>query len=434
MPPSDLLQTPGRPRRRPRGRRPRRLLPPLARPVVGPPPGRRRGRGGRRAQGRRPPTPSCSTPRWSCWPGWACSRVSRPDAREAARQRLVWLAAHLRGRPGRSRPRRPTGDHGRRRPPPASPTPSPPATSTTSTRYAVALGRRATPDELGRLLAEPVAASLAAAAHGSILLVPAAPGGAARRAHRHGPARPGPRAGPHTPTGACAGSRTPTSPIAGTPPGRCPARRARARAAGQHLHPPGHEPGRGERAGRRACWPDVLVRATWTPPRRDLARVAAWSMLQEPTDHAPYGWSHCLTMPQAVLALAGQGRRPRRDRRGGGRHPRRRASAPPSARCPSTAGGRPSARPPATSPRPSSRRPGPRRGRGVARPRPTSPTSSPSWPPGPSLHHDAHLVKYTLACLDAAADDPDQRRLYLASAAYLSAWWAAQPPDGFLLA
>jgi hypothetical protein len=48
-----------------------------------------------------------------------------------------------------------------------------------------------------------------------------------------------------------------------------------------------------------------------------------------------------------------------------------------------------------------------------------------------SLHHDAHLVKYTLACLDAAADDPGHRRLYLASAASLSAWWAAQPGDGF---
>jgi hypothetical protein len=47
-----------------------------------------------------------------------------------------------------------------------------------------------------------------------------------------------------------------------------------------------------------------------------------------------------------------------------------------------------------------------------------------------SLHHDAHLVKYTLACLDAAADDPDQRRLYLASAASLSGWWAGQPSDG----
>ena len=44
-----------------------------------------------------------------------------------------------------------------------------------------------------------------------------------------------------------------------------------------------------------------------TVGRVELARVAAWSMLQEPTDHAPYGWTHCLTMPQAVMALATRG-------------------------------------------------------------------------------------------------------------------------------
>ena len=36
-----------------------------------------------------------------------------------------------------------------------------------------------------------------------------------------------------------------------------------------------------------------------------MLRAAAWSMLLEPGDHAPYGWSHCLTMPQAVLGLTG---------------------------------------------------------------------------------------------------------------------------------
>ncbi|OWY60427.1 hypothetical protein B7486_69240, partial [cyanobacterium TDX16] len=37
---------------------------------------------------------------------------------------------------------------------------------------------------------------------------------------------------------------------------------------------------------------------------RTLLRVAARSMLQDDPDHAPYGWSHCLTMPQAVLGIA----------------------------------------------------------------------------------------------------------------------------------
>ena len=38
-------------------------------------------------------------------------------------------------------------------------------------------------------------------------------------------------------------------------------------------------------------------------------------------------------------------------------------------------------------------------------------------------HEDAHLAKYTLACVDAAGTDPAYRRVYLAAAASLSAWW-----------
>ena len=37
---------------------------------------------------------------------------------------------------------------------------------------------------------------------------------------------------------------------------------------------------------------------------RALLRTAAQSMLQDTPDHAPYGWSHTLTMPQAVLGVA----------------------------------------------------------------------------------------------------------------------------------
>src|SRR5665811_2230851 len=43
---------------------------------------------------------------------------------------------------------------------------------------------------------------------------------------------------------------------------------------------------------------------------RLLLRAAALSMLQEPPEHAPYGWSHCLTMPQAALGIAGHARDP----------------------------------------------------------------------------------------------------------------------------
>jgi len=41
-----------------------------------------------------------------------------------------------------------------------------------------------------------------------------------------------------------------------------------------------------------------------------------------------------------------------------------------------------------------------------------------------SAHHDAHVVKYTLACLDAADADPSHGRLHLAAAASLIGWWA----------
>ena len=44
-----------------------------------------------------------------------------------------------------------------------------------------------------------------------------------------------------------------------------------------------------------------------------------------------------------------------------------------------------------------------------------------------SASHDAHRVKYTLACLDAAAADRTHLPLYLAAAAYLNAWWVKHP-------
>jgi hypothetical protein len=46
-----------------------------------------------------------------------------------------------------------------------------------------------------------------------------------------------------------------------------------------------------------------------------------------------------------------------------------------------------------------------------------------------AVHHDAHRVKYTLACLEAAGDDPGAAPLYLAAAAHLNAWWEAHRDD-----
>src|ERR1039457_2031851 len=48
-----------------------------------------------------------------------------------------------------------------------------------------------------------------------------------------------------------------------------------------------------------------------------------------------------------------------------------------------------------------------------------------------AIRNDAHLVKYTWACLDAAAQDPTHAPLFHAAAAYLcSIWCIEQPKDG----
>jgi hypothetical protein len=153
-----------------------------------------------------------------------------------------------------------------------------------------------------------------------------------------------------------------------------------------------------------------------------VLRAAAWSMLLEPRDHSPYGWSHCLTMPQAVLGLGGAG------------------TVDPSTALAVAA----------------TFVVGFRSALAVNPLVPVFPTEDPQLPlrdaidagptvaaaavwhlPDPttadvvgelvtraSVQRDAHLVKYTLACLDAAATDRSHARLYLAAAAHLSGWWA----------
>ena len=42
---------------------------------------------------------------------------------------------------------------------------------------------------------------------------------------------------------------------------------------------------------------------------------------------------------------------------------------------------------------------------------------------------DAHLIKYTRACVDLAWMDPEQTRLYYAAAAYLCSLWCKEEPS-----
>jgi hypothetical protein len=148
-------------------------------------------------------------------------------------------------------------------------------------------------------------------------------------------------------------------------------------------------------------------------------------MLQEPPDYAPYGWTHCLTMPQAVMGIAGDGVGVARATAVaatyvvGFRAALGQRSLDPEW-APVAAGHS-----------------------DVAEARGAGPdaaaafvwhTQDAEFPAivadlagYASAHHDAHLVKYTLACFDAAANDPSYRRLYLAAAASLSGWWAQHP-------
>jgi len=163
--------------------------------------------------------------------------------------------------------------------------------------------------------------------------------------------------------------------------------------------------------------------------RHAITRVAAWSMLQESSQHAPYGWTHCLTMAQAAMGLAGDGLDARTAVAVAGTY---------------VAGFRAALGERPLDPGYEPPRPDPT-DLGAAIDSGTEAAAAAIWHASDdeldaivtelatraALHHDAHLVKYTLACIHAAEDDPQERRLYLAAAASLSAWWSQRPTDGF---
>ncbi len=144
--------------------------------------------------------------------------------------------------------------------------------------------------------------------------------------------------------------------------------------------------------------------------RRVLLRTAAQSMLQDNPDAAPYGWTHCLTMPQAVLVAAEHGASPdiaiavAATYVLGFRSTQGRARLDPGAApAPDTAAG------------------------SVWRaPENELAAIVDELVAFGSLHEDAHVAKYTLACLDATEADPDAGRLFLAAAAHLHEWWRRQ--------
>jgi len=151
---------------------------------------------------------------------------------------------------------------------------------------------------------------------------------------------------------------------------------------------------------------------------RILLRAAALSMLQDDPMHAPYGWSHCFTIPQAILSLADVASDLTRLIRIAATHVLGFRATLGSARLqyPHIAGRR--------------------AGESVLQRDPAGAAAvafnarddqsrliRAQLIERAAVHADAHLAKYTMACLMAADRDPEESPLYLAAAAYLGAWW-----------
>jgi hypothetical protein len=141
-----------------------------------------------------------------------------------------------------------------------------------------------------------------------------------------------------------------------------------------------------------------LGRATQNSPdvvAESLFRIAALSMLQDDPDRAPYGWTHCLTIPQGIMALAPYSK---------DKTLLARIAATAVLGFRSTLGRVPLDK----SWRPSG-----------------SPDVS-ALAARAAAHEDAHLAKYTVACLSAAATDRSARDLFVAAADHLGKWWDAR--------
>ena len=162
------------------------------------------------------------------------------------------------------------------------------------------------------------------------------------------------------------------------------------------------------------------------PADHTLLRFASQAMLQGPPEQAPYGWTHCLTLAQAPLLVAERGAdvavatfvaaaylAAHWACHGHGRLDFDHVPARVDLSLDDAL---------AT---------GPQAAAAVAWHHPHPSVVAGVLASRASVHHDAHRVKYTLACLDAAALDPPAARLHLAAAAYLASWWqhAGDPSD-----
>jgi hypothetical protein len=158
-----------------------------------------------------------------------------------------------------------------------------------------------------------------------------------------------------------------------------------------------------------------------TGAARAALRVATESMLQDDPAFAPYGWTHCLTLPQAIVELFPWLSDPQRAAaiaatyvvafRSGESHvdvdlrwvPEHVSASPIESLTMSPAVAAAAWYHAAEAERSA---------------------ALPTLIARAASHEDAHFAKYTLACLVAAARDPDARHMYVAAAASLAAWWS----------
>jgi hypothetical protein len=164
---------------------------------------------------------------------------------------------------------------------------------------------------------------------------------------------------------------------------------------------------------------------------RAVLRVCAHSMLQHSTQHAKFGWSHCLTLPQAACGLSSLNIN------------RKLALA-------STLVWITSYRS-VLSNRDLDFQWSPKKLEGsasVSETLQTSPSAAASrvWYADPvelplikqtlatqaSIRTDQHLIKYTRACFDMVSFDPEYEHLYLAAAAHLCGLWVKERPEANL--
>jgi hypothetical protein len=170
--------------------------------------------------------------------------------------------------------------------------------------------------------------------------------------------------------------------------------------------------------------PHLSGRFDISQARRDVQRVAAMSMIQESLENTPFGWTHCLTMAQSVLELADK-------------------AIGPSLACAvastyvvgfRAAQGSLVLDPVYVPAKPTQQtlvdalQSGPRAAAAFAWHAPVEKRAQivADLASLASAHEDAHLVKYTLACIRAMSIDPP---LFLAAAAFLSAFWWNAPPS-----